>query len=465
MMALQKVQDLHRLLSTLPVPVAQRLAKAVEVDRLTGGLALPHEVILQGLRPNLRGAQGTRVASPCRLFCNPFEDLFVSGPRRAKSQGAISRESIGPVWAWLEQSLLPEATASYVADCRAALLVHDGAGALARAREFWLAAATAMANALADDAGRARAATQLGSDAIQADAEEMLRLLMIGPEIIELQKLIPRGLPSLSESILLELRGLYDRVVARVPDAAPYVAVVTMYRLARPWEALRLPRFVARQQVDTLISATDMGLVGELLLEDMENYLSVICSARHPQFDPDALSMAVAGFAELSMGLVKEVEVRRYGKWGQRLIKARAMAAECLDALIGRSSREILGALPTQRAGVNGGPRVPDIARPAPAEKRERAIHYADLLVGCRPFAAAVSISAALTAAEEEIVRELCTYNEELLRLLRGITQDGRAGAEDALEFAVQLTSRMLGPSEGEYLRRRGRAALPSAAA
>ena len=465
MMAPQKVQNLQRLLSTLPVPVARRLAKAIEVDRLTGGEALPHEAILQGLRPHLRGAQGARVASPRRLFCTPFEDLLVSGSHRSKSQGAISRESIVPVWTWLELTLLPEATAAYVRDCRAALLTHDEAGALAQVSEFWLGAAAAMSTALTDNAGRARAKAQLGGEATLADAEEMLRLLAIGPETIELQKLIPRGLPNLSESILLQLRGLYERVVARVPDAAPYVAVITMHRLARPWEALRLPRFIARQQVDTLISATDMGLVGELLLEEMENYLSVICSARHPQFDPDVLSMAIAGFAELSMGLVKEVEVRRYGKWGQRLIKARAMAAECLDALVGRSSREILGALPSHRASYSGGPRVPDLARPASHEKRERAIRYADLVVGCRPFAAAVSVSAALDAAEEETVRELCTYNEELLRILRGVSPDTGAGAEDALEFAVQLTSRILGVNEGEYLRRRGRAALSSTAA
>ncbi len=465
MMAPQKVQNLQRLLSTLPAPVARRLAKAVEVDRLTGGQALPHEIILQGLRPQLRGAQGARVASPRRLFCNPFEDLFVSGQRKTKRPGEISRESIVPVWNWLELTLLPEATAAYVRDCRTALTTHDEAGALTRASGFWLAAAAAMSTALIDNAGRARARAQLGGEAILADVEEMVRLLSIGPEAIELQKLIPRGLPNLSEPILLELRVLYERVVARVPDAAPYVAIMTMHRLARPWEALRLPRFVARQQGDTLISATDMGLVGELLLEEMEDYLSVICSARHPQFDPDALSIAIAGFAELSIGLVKEVEVRRYGKWGQRLIKARATAAECLDALIGRSSREILGALPTHRASFNGGPRVPDLARPASDEKRERAIRYADLIVGCRPFAAAVSVSAVLDATEEETVRELCTYNEELLRVLRGVSQEEGTGAEDALEFAAQLTSRILGVNEGEYLRRRGRAALSPAAA
>ncbi|MDE2466709.1 MAG: hypothetical protein KGO02_23780 [Alphaproteobacteria bacterium] len=465
MIAPQKVQVLERLLSGLPAPVAQRLAKAVEVDRLSGGRALPHEVILDSLRPSLRGAEGSRVASPRRLFCRPFEDLFISGPRRSKVQGEISRESIIPVWNWLEQTLLPEATAAYMRDCQAALVSLDAEGALARAGEFWLASAAAMSTAVLDKAGRAHAKARLGSEATLADAEEMARLLAIGPEVIELQKLIPRPLPSLSEPILLELRDLYERVVARVADSAPYVAVITMYRLSRPWEALRLPCFVSRQQGDTLISATDMGLVGELLLGEMDSYLSTICSAKHPLFDPDDLSTAIAGFAELSMGLVKEVEVRRHGKWGQRLVKARATAAESLQGLLERSSREILGALPTHRASFSGGPRVPDLARPASDEKRQRALRYADLIVGCRPFAAAVSVSAALDAAQEETEREMRTYNEELLRVMREASPDTVTPAEDSLEFAAQLTARILGANEAEYLRRRGRAALSSAAA
>jgi len=67
-------------LGQLPSDVVSRLAKAVEVDRLIGGKALPHDEILRALRPQLRGlaaSQGRRIPTPQRLFCRPFEDLFV----------------------------------------------------------------------------------------------------------------------------------------------------------------------------------------------------------------------------------------------------------------------------------------------------------------------------------------------------------------------------------------------------
>ena len=95
-------------LGQLPDDVASRLAKAVEVDRLIGGAALPHDDILKALRPQLRGtATGAhRVPTPQRLFCRPFEDLLVSGERKAKQKGRIARSSVDVVWKWLSPSRL-----------------------------------------------------------------------------------------------------------------------------------------------------------------------------------------------------------------------------------------------------------------------------------------------------------------------------------------------------------------------
>ncbi len=135
---------------------------------------------------------------------------------------------------------------------------------------------------------------------------------------------------------------------------APYIAVIVMARLERPWEALKLPLFVSRQSQDTLISSTDMGLVGEVLFADLDHYLAVIRAARPVQFDVDAVCGALAGFAELSMGLVKEVEMRRDGKWGQRLMKSRATVAEALEVFMEQAPREIFAALPTHRASYQG---------------------------------------------------------------------------------------------------------------
>ena len=173
----------------------------------------------------------------------------------------------------------------------------------------------------------------------------------------------------------------------RAPEAGPYIPVVAMARLERPWEALKLPLFVSRQTGDTLISSTDMGLVGEVLFAELDHHIAAIRSARHPVFDADALVSEVAAFAELSMGLVKEVEMRRDGIWGQRLMKSRAAVAETMEGS-GRAcparnpggAAHAPGRLHRRPAWHRISPRRPD------PEKRERARLYAHLLVGCLPL-------------------------------------------------------------------------------
>ena len=108
MISADKQKLLNCFLCKLPEPVASRLAKAVEVDRLTGGLGLPHEVIVDALRPRLRqAAQHTRMPTPQRFFCQPFEDLLIARQRNAKQKGRIARSSIEPVWNWLANELMP----------------------------------------------------------------------------------------------------------------------------------------------------------------------------------------------------------------------------------------------------------------------------------------------------------------------------------------------------------------------
>src|SRR5947207_15954158 len=108
MLSADKQQLLSGFLGKLPEPVAARLAKAVEVDRLTGGKGLPHEEILGALRPQLRHAgQTERMPTPQRFFCQPFEDFLIGRERHLKQKGRIVRSSIEPVWTWLANELMP----------------------------------------------------------------------------------------------------------------------------------------------------------------------------------------------------------------------------------------------------------------------------------------------------------------------------------------------------------------------
>ena len=94
MLTAEKSDLLRSFLGGLPGNIAARLAKAVEVDRLTDGKALPHDMIMEGLRPVLRENQPReRTPTPLRLLCRPFEDFLFNGAK--KSKRAASR---APAW-------------------------------------------------------------------------------------------------------------------------------------------------------------------------------------------------------------------------------------------------------------------------------------------------------------------------------------------------------------------------------
>ena len=455
MLTPQKAGLLQAYLGSLPANLAARLAKAVEVDRLTDGAILPHELILDGLRPVLsRGApQRDRTPTPLRLFCRPFEDILTSAPRSVKQKGRIARTSIMPVWNWVTMKLIPKASHAYVSELKSLLVSYRADEARERAILFWSDASAAIRDALSTDAGRKEVEGILKDRLAVVDAGEMALLLSAGAQVLELQDKLPKPIPSFTPDLVTESRVIYDRLIQSVPDAAPYVVVIVMNRLARRWEALRLTVHISRKARDTLIASTDVGLAGDLLFADLDALSQAVRSARHPRFDADALVENVASFAELSSAIVKELELRRDGRWGQSLLKDRAEIGEVMDAFMERAPKEISNAFPTKKA-----------TRPVDPEKIERALRYATLIAGCKPFAAAASFAASLKDAQDEIVGHLRNVNDDALWELRNAEESRRQIVQDQFALAAELTATLCGEDEAEVLRRRGRSARPVAA-
>jgi hypothetical protein len=465
MLSPEKAAQLRIFLGSLSGHIAARLAKAVEVDRLTGGASLPHDFILDGLRPALRNVRGMeRTPSPLRIFCQPFADLLVNNPpRRLKRRGRIARESVLPIWNWLSQTLIPDVTKSYAAAVTEAVIGYRPDEMKTRSNEFWADASAALHVAISGNPKEAQRA--LGSDPIVADAEEIAILLGAGPEIAAVQEKVPRGTHQLTDDMVWALRGIYDRLVQSEPDAAPYIAVVTMNRLERPWEALKLPQQVTRQTSDTLMSSTDMGLAGEVLLGDLDEHTAAIKNTRHPNFDADELSAHVAAFARLSNGLAHQVELRRQGVWHQRLMKDRGAVSDVMEGLMERAPREIVAMLPVHKTGsYGGGPKAPDISRTPDPDKTARGTRYAKLLAACGASAGDASFGTAQKDAYAEATLHLKGYTEDILREVRAAEGQTRANAEQYFNLAVMLTETFFTAEEADFLRRRGRAALADAA-
>ncbi len=329
-----------------------------------------------------------------------------------------------------------------------------------KAADLWSETGFALRATLADQTRRRAAIDTLGGVAVVEDAAEMALLLSGADDIAQVQKRLVKPVADLSEEDISFLRDEFDRVTVRDSDLAPYIALVAMGRLERRWEALRIAAALSRKATDTLMASTDLGTVGELLFSDLDFHARKIQSARPFDFDPDVIVESLAGFAELSSGMVKELSIRRDGKWGQRLTKDRTNVAETIETLLGKAPKEILTVLAQPKSmGFGKGKRL-DIGRAPDPERVARAMRYANLVAHSRPFAIAAAFNAKLAEVAEALSVELRSYSEDLLRELRAASPDARSTAEAHFTVMLDLSKLILGDEEADFLRRRARVAV-----
>ncbi len=452
-----KQAQLSGFLRQLPENVARRLAKAIEVDRLMGGKALPHDLILRGLRPQLRRtASAERMGSPLRYFCLPFEDLLVNEAREEKQKGRIARSSINAVWNWLANDVMPERHSTLCTALTNAVVNGDASAVAIAAGELHREAAAALSEAIV--AGRKKAIAALGDALVLEDVIEIALLLGAAEEIAAIQKRLRKPVLNFTEDDVQFLREMFHRLSQDNGDLAPYFGLIVMARLERPWEALRFVVAVSHSSNDAMIANTDIGIVGELLLNDLDSYVRKIQAIRVSDVDADTLLVNLEAFAELSAGVVKELAIRRDGKWGQQLAKGRAAVAKVMESIAARCPRKIMAGLPGAKSGVFAkGPRGHEMTQPVDPERIARALRYARVLVQSKPFAAAAAFSAKLGEAIDEAGADLRNYSEDLLRELRQEDPAARAVVEKHFALLLDLYTLILGTEEASFLRRRAR--------
>jgi hypothetical protein len=206
------------------------------------------------------------------------------------------------------------------------------------------------------------------------------------------------------------------------PGAAPYVAVIALNRLARPWEVLQLPQH-------------SPDLVGDIILNDIQMVAGAVRGARHPDFDVDVLLDNIAHFMSFYHGILERDDTLGDSKLRRVLSRERAALAETVDRFMRHAPSILAEAL-----------RRPD------AERVELALRTVRLVMGCKPFEIALDTSVGETV--DVMCRMLLSHNEHLFE--RNTGNRGPAG----FATSVKLTSALFGVEHGEFLRRRGGAAF-----
>lgn len=471
-MASQKQRRLHALLATLPDRVARQLAVAVEYDRLDGG-SMPHDMILEGLRPALRrtGLRREGFATPQRILFEPVEDLLTSADEPEKRRGVIARASLNPIWSWLEQDLLRlrmRALTKPLLDAQRRNAEDERQSA---AEALWREASEVMAAALGalkpGGAEYDRLVTRLGSSQIVEDAREIGLLLAVAPALVDLQQRVARSTKRLNDEDIAAVRRHYDALMERHADQAAYVPVVVMRRLQRPSQIMEVLKALVRGGDDTLLVGTTLGMAGELLLADLEGHARHLTEVQLGQGNTSETLARLEKFADISAGLTQAMDIRKAGPWGQRLIKARNAVADAMDRQVERMPDEIMAAFPLRTIGGFGprGPHRPNVSRWPNDTKVERATNLALFLAGSRGHAGKAIFGVSHRAALDKVSKFLIAYGEDLIGEIKAAEDEAEARCQAHLDALLRLTSLIFGEGEADLLRRRAAAAAAVAAA
>ena len=446
---------------------ARKLALGLAREKLRG-TALPYDAILSGLRPKLvlAGEKRPGVADAFRQFCMPFEDLLENERRSVKQQGRICRTSIQPVWNWLTRELLPDA----IPDLSKRIDEHALAG-----NEVELEAAVnvlhastsaailkALQAARRDPGKRRELEIQLGGEAVLDDAREMGEALAIAPALRMVQSSMPRRIADFEDDMVRFAHDVYKKVEIAHRDSAIYVALTIMGRLEQPWQILRLAKKLARQNSDALLSQTELAVLGETLLAQIEGIAARYSSQRPGTCDLDMMLKETSWFGRASKGFSTELDLRRMGEWGQRLLSARAGMSTAVSDEIARFEHDLAAALPLHKIGMYGrsGPRRPDLTgapQTGPIQAMARNLRF---LSAVTAVAEGIGLQSHCKAVRSEIDEYLSIYSDGLIedmRLLRGAE---RRNAQSFLEV-VCLFLEITGSIEmAGILRRRGAVAV-----
>ncbi len=459
-----KVLKLKAFLEQLPESMARQLLTAVELDRVAGGAGLPHDVLLDGLRPHAVCAedQVRRTPTPMRLFCDPFEDLLIPVRNGAKQPGLIARESLMPIWDWLAGDLMPALHREQCENLTNAILQSDQEKIGSVATELQTAGASAIARALegADDgsAKRAELVAQLGSEDILADAVDMAHVLQIAPVINKVRKVMHKPVPRVSK----ELAHFLRKAVGAVPESSlqslPYLFVVAMRRLERPWEILQTRAAVADRGEDLLEIGAKFAIVVELLFSELEAKVATLTALDPQSFDPETTVSNLSDVGRLIHGLSGEMESLRDAIVNDRLNTARESVGETLQMIFERIPKQIRHAMPFQAAGSYAArtTKRPDLTRKPNEKTMERARQLGIFMRDSRPASGIADVGNHHAEAYDQILEGLNAYREGLLSEMRSIESgDVIHNARAYLDMSVELTAILVSEGEAHILRRK----------
>lgn len=458
----QAKQQLLSLFENLPEDQLKKLGARIELDRNENRFGLPHQAIISLMRPYLAAVRASRVHTPQRILCVPFEDMFTNADKGFKRTGFINRKSVGPFWRFVTETLMPETFPPLADRFIAAQKAGDDAETAAAASIIWAHVAAAAGEALAavenDIDAYEKLAGSLGGNLIVEDIAEMTAVLSIADHVEAMKAGLPhKPFALLSPENVSTILQHYQAVGVEQPGKEIYLLLIVIGRLMQPFPILRVFRSLSRKGDDAMIRRTDLSIAGEIVIAALEeDAKSAVAITRDFEASEEEIVRKASRFAAAFKGITTDIGIRRDGEWGKRMYASRNAVAETVEGrILKRTEKIILEALVKRR-----GSQLEGLSNWPDDEKFEAAEYRAAALSSLYRISDQLGIRAACQNMLDDVRKLLNDYSVPLVEELSRVPRQEQQPAFANLAVVVRLLELVANSDEADLLRRRGRAAL-----
>ena len=456
-----KKQELQTLLSLLSDNQVEKLVTVMDASRSEKSMASTSELIMSMLRPSLLHTKPRRLQTPQRILCDPFEDLLVSSRSMGKDETRISRTSIAPIWDWIQEI----GGASFAEICNAfekAITQKNEDLQWKTACEIWDEADRLLRPEIDrayEDAGyNSELSEKFGDSNCIDDMREMLELIQIGSIIETLKKELPaKPIMKMSEAHIELIRKRYLKAIEVAPASGPWLIISVMRRLFHEAEILKVVKSLSCNGDDTLASMTDLSIVGDLVIGEVEGFILMIEQiVDQKDQDLEVMELAkeyVASFSEVTSNL----DIKREGEWGLRMLSTRKKVGNYITKSVlsdGKScvmdgfrmTRRKIGKTVSKVIDLRA---APDIEKYRISERRTKAIKQ------CYNLADRIGLKSVSQTVISELTKELEHFQDKLIDILDRVAIDEREIATKHVVMVARIQEILTGPEEADLFRKR----------
>jgi len=453
------VERLRDYLRQLSPQARSMLIGELERAFLRGDAVPGGNLVLQEVRNAIREARdhAPRIGYAARQFFRPVEPFLVNDIVGPSHRGRMSRDALDPVWDWICRDLLPAEARAFSNDISRSLAAQDEAASERLAQAFQDRFVTRFEELLSaiegDERRLRRVVAQMGTPRGLDDVRAMVAVFRIRDVLALVGKQLPALVRNLADDELHHVKSLLDAAMPRRSDASVYLLILTMGRLAAPWQLVRLAVKAANSDDPLRIMATAYADTVPLVLGEIERHVGQL-RRELKKVRTVAIVSLLKWLHDAVRGVRSELDLPIENAFGRQLAAVRADIADMLKTEIETMPGHVRRLLRLRGAAeIAPGSVLPQ------GDIDETAVQI-EIVDACRAFAGELAINEMTLRAWGELEHYLDNQVNGLVDGLRAAREAEEPFRQSQVEAAARFSALVFGDDYAAVLRKAAEVAV-----